>query len=84
MDWLVPAVLQLAQVGDVAVDDGDVVLLGHQRGRDALADAAGAKQLVIFHHDPSHDDDFMDRVAAAASAQRPGTVVAREGLVLTP
>lgn len=49
-----------------------------------LADAAGAKQLVIFHHDPSHDDDFMDGVAVAAAAQRPGTVVAREGLVLTP
>ena len=49
-----------------------------------LAEAAGAKQLVIFHHDPSHDDDFMDRMAAAAHAQRPGTVVAREGLVLTP
>lgn len=49
-----------------------------------LADAANAKQLVIFHHDPTHDDDFMDGVAAAANAQRPGTVVAREGLVLTP
>lgn len=49
-----------------------------------LADAAGAKQLVIFHHDPSHNDDFMDQMAAAAHAQRPGTVVAREGLVLTP
>lgn len=49
-----------------------------------LADAAGARQLVIFHHDPTHDDAFMDGVAAAAHAQRPGTIVAREGLVLTP
>ncbi len=49
-----------------------------------LCDAAGAKRLVLFHHDPSHDDDFMDRVAAEAEAGRPGTVVAREGLVLSP
>lgn len=49
-----------------------------------LADAAGAKQLVIFHHDPSHDDDFMDKVAADADRQRAGTLVAREGMILTP
>jgi phosphoribosyl 1,2-cyclic phosphodiesterase len=49
-----------------------------------LADAAQAKMLVIFHHDPSHDDAFMDRIAAEAAKARPGTVVATEGLVLRP
>lgn len=49
-----------------------------------LADAAAAKTLVIFHHDPNNDDDRMDGIAAAAEIARPGTVVAREGLVLTP
>jgi phosphoribosyl 1,2-cyclic phosphodiesterase len=49
-----------------------------------LADAAGVKTLVIFHHEPSHDDDCMDGIAAAAEKARPGTVVAREGMVLTP
>ena len=49
-----------------------------------LCEQAGARRLVIFHHDPGHDDSFMDAVAAAAEAARPGTVVAREGLVLTP
>lgn len=49
-----------------------------------LADLAGVRSFVIFHHDPSHDDVFMDRVAAAAEARRPGTVVAREGMTLTP
>jgi phosphoribosyl 1,2-cyclic phosphodiesterase len=49
-----------------------------------LADAAHVKTLVIFHHDPGHDDDFMDQVAAEAAAARPGTVVAQEGLVLRP
>lgn len=49
-----------------------------------LVEAAGAKTLVIFHHDPSHDDAFMDKVAAEAQKARPGTIVAREGLVLDP
>jgi phosphoribosyl 1,2-cyclic phosphodiesterase len=49
-----------------------------------LVDAAGAKSLVIFHHDPNHDDDQMDAIAAAAEKTRPGTVVAREGMVLMP
>ena len=39
---------------------------------------------VISHHDPDHDDAFMDDVARQAEAMRPGTVVAREGLVLRP
>ncbi|QQS10654.1 MAG: MBL fold metallo-hydrolase [Rhodospirillales bacterium] len=57
-----------------------------------IADAAGVGTLAIFHHDPSHDDDFMDGVAAAAARARPGTnanglprvVVTHEGLVLAP
>ncbi len=48
-----------------------------------LCETAGAGRLVIFHHDPGHDDDFMDRVAEQAQAERPGTIVAREGMVLT-
>lgn len=49
-----------------------------------LADAAGAKTLVIFHHDPSHVDSIMDGIAAAAEQARPGTIVAREGMILRP
>jgi phosphoribosyl 1,2-cyclic phosphodiesterase len=45
-----------------------------------LANAAGAGRLCLFHHDPDHDDAFMDKVRAAAEAARPGTVVASEGL----
>ncbi len=49
-----------------------------------LCEAAGAGRLVVFHHDPGHDDRAMDRIAAAAEALRPGTVVAREGMTLAP
>ncbi len=50
----------------------------------ALADAAKVGIFVVFHHEPMHDDVFMDAIAEQASAKRPGTVVAREGKVLTP
>lgn len=59
---------------------------GHSTWQEGVRLCAQAKagRLVVFHHDPSHDDAFMDRVAAAAEAARPGTVVAREGLILAP
>ena len=47
-----------------------------------LANAAGAGRLCLFHHDPDHDDAFMDRIAPTAEAARPGTIVAREGMQL--
>jgi phosphoribosyl 1,2-cyclic phosphodiesterase len=49
-----------------------------------LAEAAGVKTFVAFHHDPSHDDEFMDRVAEALAKARPGSLVAREGTTLHP
>ena len=48
-----------------------------------LANAARVKTFAIFHHDPDHDDDAMDRIAGEAQRARAGTVVAREGLVLS-
>ncbi|MDB3952658.1 MBL fold metallo-hydrolase [Alphaproteobacteria bacterium] len=49
-----------------------------------LADEAGVKTLVIFHHDPSHDDEMMDKIGGDAENARPGTLVAREGMTLMP
>jgi phosphoribosyl 1,2-cyclic phosphodiesterase len=47
-----------------------------------LCKAANVGQLAIFHHDPSHDDDFMDQVAREASQAWPNAFVAREGMTL--
>jgi phosphoribosyl 1,2-cyclic phosphodiesterase len=47
-----------------------------------LMEEAGAKQLCLFHHDPSHDDEFMDSLAADANDVRPGTITAREGQII--
>jgi len=49
-----------------------------------LCAAAGVKTFVVFHHDPDHSDSFMDQVARDVAALQPGSVVAREGLVLRP
>jgi ribonuclease BN (tRNA processing enzyme) len=46
----------------------------------ALAEEAGAKQLVAFHHDPAHDDASLDHVYADVQAGAPLPVTpAREG-----
>ena len=48
-----------------------------------LCDAANVKQLAVFHHDPSHTDNFMDGVAESLQKMRPdGAIVAREGMTL--
>ena len=55
---------------------------GHSSWRQAiqLANAANVGKLCLFHHDPDHDDAFMDKIKSAAEATRPGTIVASEGL----
>jgi phosphoribosyl 1,2-cyclic phosphodiesterase len=48
-----------------------------------LCQAAGAKQLAIFHHDPDHDDVFMARLEAEAKKAWPGgTIVTRDNMEL--
>lgn len=50
----------------------------------ALAVKAGVGRLLLFHHDPGHDDETLDGLVAGA--QRPGLRVAgaREGHVIEP
>jgi phosphoribosyl 1,2-cyclic phosphodiesterase len=43
------------------------------------AQAAGVKQLLLFHHDPAHDDHFLDRMQADAQRLFGPTGMAREG-----
>ncbi|HJK89583.1 MAG TPA: MBL fold metallo-hydrolase [Polyangiaceae bacterium LLY-WYZ-15_(1-7)] len=47
-----------------------------------LAKRAGVKRLAIFHHDPYHDDEFMDEVARQAAEEWDGAFVAKEGMKL--
>ena len=66
---------------------------GHSSYEEAveLAVEAGARHLVLFHHEPEHDDGAMDTLLAAArraAGQHRGTaplevVAAQEGMKLS-
>jgi phosphoribosyl 1,2-cyclic phosphodiesterase len=95
-DRLDENVLMLARDADVMIYDATYtdneyndpksskVGWGHSTWQEGvkIAQAANVKTLVIFHHDPAHDDDFMDQVAADTKAVFPHSVVAREGMAL--
>ena len=49
-----------------------------------LCDLANAGRYVTFHHCPSHEDAFMADLEKRIMAARPGSMIAREGLVLHP
>jgi phosphoribosyl 1,2-cyclic phosphodiesterase len=51
-----------------------------------IARAAGVKQLVLFHHDPHHDDDALQQIVAEARTHFPNTIAAAEQtrLVVSP
>jgi phosphoribosyl 1,2-cyclic phosphodiesterase len=55
---------------------------GHSTWQEAVkvAQAAQVKKLVIFHHDPSHDDDFMDSIQIDSVKTFPQSIVAKEGM----
>lgn len=55
---------------------------GHSTWQEAVrvAQAAQAEQLIIFHHDPLHNDEFLDRVGHLVAKHFPNSLMAREGL----
>jgi phosphoribosyl 1,2-cyclic phosphodiesterase len=93
-DKLDPNVLALVDRADVLIYDctytdeeyyhpqTSKVGWGHSTWQEGvkLAQAAGVKQLVIFHHDPIHDDEFMDKIGMHSAQAFERSVVAREGM----
>lgn len=57
---------------------------GHSTWQEAVkvARAANVEKLVIFHHDPLHDDEFMDEMGEEVADAFPNSLIAREGLSL--
>ncbi len=92
LDQLDANVLALTKGADLMIYDGtytddefsNYIGWGHSTWQHAvrLAEAAGVKQVAIFHHDPDRDDAYLDAFGAAAQEARAGTFVAREGLEL--
>ena len=55
---------------------------GHSTFAEAvkLARAANVKKLVLYSHDPGHDDEMLHKIEAAASEHWPDVVAARDGM----
>ena len=58
---------------------------GHSTWQEAvkIAKAAKTKELVVFHHDPIHDDKTMDKIAKLVKKAYPKSIMAKEGLEIT-
>ncbi|MGA1264360.1 MAG: MBL fold metallo-hydrolase, partial [Prochlorothrix sp.] len=96
-DRLDENVLKLIQDADVMIYDATYtdeeysseksskVGWGHSTWQEGvrLAEAANVKTFVIFHHDPLHNDDFLDAVGREAADRFPRAVMAKEGMVLS-
>ena len=87
-----PTLKKLAAGADILIYDAQYtpeeypakVGWGHstwEAGAD-LARAAGVPQLVLFHHDPGRTDAQLELIERAARTALPGTVAAREGMIL--
>jgi ribonuclease BN (tRNA processing enzyme) len=55
---------------------------GHSHWREAInvVTESGAKELVLFHHDPDHTDEVIDSVVAKARDYYPKVRAAAEGM----
>jgi phosphoribosyl 1,2-cyclic phosphodiesterase len=91
-----PNLLYLARQADLLIYDATydelspssskslAIAGGHSTWQSGIevAKAAGVKQVIMFHHDPAHNDDFLDQVEAQVQAAFPAGLLAREGMQL--
>jgi phosphoribosyl 1,2-cyclic phosphodiesterase len=91
-DRLDENVLALAQGVDVLIIDATYtdeeyydpqqskVGWGHSTWQEAIkvAQAAQVRQLILFHHDPSHTDPLLHQIAQSAQSRFPATAIAKE------
>ncbi len=97
LDSVADSVLELAEGADLLIHDAqytpsefaEKAHWGHCTVEYAVkvAKEAGARRLVLFHHDPAHGDDVMDLLLAGARTEAgiggPDVLAAYEGLQLS-
>jgi phosphoribosyl 1,2-cyclic phosphodiesterase len=86
-------IVELARDADILIHDGQYsnAQLASKRGwghssyeqAAEVATRANVKQLVVTHHDPDHDDDHLRRMERDCQQLFPGTLFAREGMVIS-
>lgn len=84
--------LRLAQGTDLLIYDGTYSeTIYHDLNGDAsipweqgilLAKEANVKDIVLFHHNPIHDDDYLDKMEMDIHNRFPNMRLAREGMIL--
>jgi ribonuclease Z len=92
-----PAVLELARGAQLLIYDAQYteaeyrglagrshVGWGHSTIDQAcrVASEAGVARLALFHHDPSHDDEFVEQMTAEGRTLFPNVFAAREGMCI--
>jgi phosphoribosyl 1,2-cyclic phosphodiesterase len=85
-----PQLVELARDADLLVHDAQFTAeelknrrgWGHSSFDQAMqfAEMAGVKRLVLTHHDPEHDDEFLLRMEKLCQERFPNAVIAREGM----
>ena len=85
-----PQLVELARGADLLVHDAQYTAdelqkhrgWGHSSFDQALqfAEMAGAKCLALTHHDPEHDDEFLQRIEKLCQERFPNSVLARQGM----
>jgi ribonuclease BN (tRNA processing enzyme) len=57
---------------------------GHSTWLEAvtIARETRTKRLILFHHDPDHNDRMIDSIVRKARRRFPRTIAAREGLTI--
>jgi ribonuclease BN (tRNA processing enzyme) len=85
------AVRKLAEGADILIYDAQYLPdeyearrrgWGHSHWREAvnIAMESGAKELVLYHHDPDHDDACIDKLVKEARNYYPKVRAASEGM----
>jgi phosphoribosyl 1,2-cyclic phosphodiesterase len=92
-----PDVIEFARDADVLIHDAQYLESeyasaanprkgwGHSTVESAteVAKKARVKRLVLFHHEPTHDDRCIDQILRLARRRFPATTVAAEGMVIS-
>ncbi|MEO7982493.1 MAG: MBL fold metallo-hydrolase [Bacteroidota bacterium] len=85
-----PNIVEIARDADLLIHDGQYTSheyrshenWGHSTWEDAVQVAikANVKKLIITHHDPDHDDNFLDSMEKECQKAFPNSAFAKEGM----
>jgi phosphoribosyl 1,2-cyclic phosphodiesterase len=95
---IAPEVLELAKRCDLLIHDAQYTEEEFEKKPDwghstfgyalKIGKQAGAKTLVLYHHDPSHTDDILDKIALqakaliSAEASEMNVLMAKDGMII--